>query len=399
MKKVLIVSQYFHPENFRVNDIAIQLFNRGFDVTVLTGLPNYPKGKYFKGFNILSIKKEIYYQGVNIIRLPVFSRGKNKVSLFFNYLSFFLLGSFFSFFTSKNFDVVFTYGISPILQGSIANIYAKRKNIKSFLYLMDFWPHSIEAVDGLKNKFALRLVTLIAQRIYLQSDKILISSQGYQDDLIKLGVSQSKIYYWPQYHEDFYKPVQVNNTLTPEINPRKFNFIFTGNIGKAQDLDILFELIKVFRNRFYELNCNFNFIGDGRDKIKLEKFVTHHNLQDLIKFIETIDSKLIPYYLASSKVALLIIKDNSYLNKVLPAKVSTYVGCKIPIFAISSGPLADFIEKNNFGVATHSYDQEFIFKKIEQIVTNFDNFKKSIFFDKDSFNQEILLDQLVSLIK
>ena len=130
MKKVLIVSQYFYPENFRINDIAVQLVKRGFDVTILTGLPNYPSGRYFQGFNIFKTKKDVAYQGVKIIRLPIFSRGKAKISLPLNYLSFWFLGSMFSLFTRKKFDVVFTYGISPILQGSIANIYAKRFKVR-----------------------------------------------------------------------------------------------------------------------------------------------------------------------------------------------------------------------------------------------------------------------------
>ena len=109
MKKILIVSQYFYPENFRVNDIATQLVQRGFDVTVLTGIPNYPSGKFFKGFSIFSTKKEILYQGVKVIRLPIFARGKNKISLSLNYLSY----SSFSFYTFSNLSYIFSaYNLS-----------------------------------------------------------------------------------------------------------------------------------------------------------------------------------------------------------------------------------------------------------------------------------------------
>jgi hypothetical protein len=398
MKKVLIISQYFYPENFRINDIAIQLMKSGFEVTILTGLPNYPLGKYYQGFNIFKTKKDVDYQGVKIIRLPILSRGKTKISLALNYLSFWFLGSIFSLFTRRKFDLVFTYGISPILQGSIANTYAKRFKVKSYLYLMDFWPYSIEAVDGINNKTILELLGNISKNIYLKSDKILISSQGYEEDLVKLGLNQNKISYWPQYHEDFYKPVPVNLSLTPELNPNRFNFTFTGNIGLAQGLDAFLEFIKDYQTRLTQLKCHFNFIGDGRGKKDLEDFVALNKLNHLVTFIDAVSSVKIPQYLANSQIALLIIKDNPHMNKVLPAKVPTYVGCKIPILAISTAPLSLFIENHQLGLSTHSYKKEHIMKRIEDILFDYDKVKKKALMANDQFKQDHLINELINHI-
>ena len=397
MKKILIVSQYFYPENFRVNDIASQLFQRGFDVTVLTGIPNYPSGKFFKGFSIFKTKKEILYQGVKVIRLPILARGKNKVGLALNYLSFWFLGSLFSLFTSKKFDLVFTYGISPILQGSIANIYAKRFKIKSFLYLMDFWPYSIEAVDGIRNNHILKYLGKITKSIYLRSDKILISSQGFESDLVNFGVDSSKIIYWPQYHEDFYKPLQPDYSRTPELNPNRFNITFTGNLGYAQGLDSFIEFIKEYKDQLTNIGSMFNFIGDGRAKIELKEQVLHYHLENLVNFIDSIKSERISQYLANSKIALLIIKDNEFMNKVLPAKVSTYVGCKIPILAIAINPLAEFIQKHQFGISSHSYDRAMIMKTVEEMIQNYDILKEKMKFSEDPFMQNRLMNELINL--
>jgi glycosyltransferase involved in cell wall biosynthesis len=397
MKKILIVSQYFYPENFRVNDIAFQLVQLGFDVTVLTGIPNYPSGKFFKGFTIFKTKKEILYQGVKMIRLPIFARGKNKISLALNYLSFWFLGSLFCLFTSKRFDLVFTYGISPILQGSIANIYARRFKVKSYLYLMDFWPYSIEAVDGIRNKLILKYLGTISKCIYLRSDKILISSQGYESDLIKFGVDPSKIIYWPQYHEDFYKPLQPDYSRTPELNQNRFNITFTGNLGYAQGLFIFIEFIKEYKNKLTQIGCMFNFIGDGRAKIELKELVLHYHLENLVTFMDSMNSEQIPQYLANSKVALLIIKDNEFMNKVLPAKVSTYVGCKIPILAIAKNPLAEFIEKYHFGISSHSYDKAMIMKTVEETIQNYYILNDKLKFSEDLFMQNHLMNQLIDL--
>jgi hypothetical protein len=398
MKKVLIVSQYFYPENFRINDIAMQLVKSGLEVTVLTGLPNYPLGKYYPGFNIFKTKKDVEYQGVKIIRLPIFSRGKTKISLALNYLSFWFLGLIFSLFTKRKFDLVFTYGISPILQGSIAIKYAKRFKVKSYLYLMDFWPYSIEAVDGINNKTILKILGNISKKIYFKSDKILISSQGYEEDLVNLGVDQSKISYWPQYHEDFYIPVPVNFSLTPELNPNRFNFTFTGNIGHAQGLDAFLEFIKEYQTRLTQLNCHFNFIGDGRGKKDLQDFVVLNKINQFVTFIDAVPSVKIPQYLANSKIALLIIKDNPFMNKVLPAKVPTYVGCKIPILAISTAPLSLFIEKNQLGLSTHSYKKKSIMKRIEDILNEYDELKQRIFTVNDQFKQDHLISELINHI-
>jgi len=397
MKKILVVSQYFYPENFRINDIAIQLVKKGFDVTVLTGLPNYPKGKYFKGFNIFRTNKDRYYEGVKIIRLPILPRGTSKLSLALNYLSFFFLGLIFAKFTNRKFDLVFTYGISPILQGAIGNTYAQRMVIKSFFYLMDFWPYSIEAVDGIKSKLIIKLIGKISRRIYLNSDKILISSLGYQEDLIKLGVDSSKILYWPQYHEDYYIPFKIDFSLTPELKPNFFNFTFTGNIGAAQGLNFFLEFIKDYQKDLVGLNCNFNFIGDGRVKSQLKDYVIKHNLEKLVTFIDAIESIRIPQLLANSKVALLIIKDNPYMNKVLPAKISSYIGCKIPILGICANPLADFIEKNQFGIATFSYEKSIIMNRIKEIVKAYEKVKVKAINTEDKFQKEKLIDQLITL--
>ncbi len=397
MKKILIVSQYFYPESFRVNDIASQLVQRGFDVTVLTGIPNYPSGKFFKGFSIFKTKKEILYKGVKVIRLSILARGKNKISLALNYLSFWFMGSLFSLFTLKRFDLVFTYGISPILQGAIANIYTRRFKVKSYLYLMDFWPYSIEAVDGIRNKLILKYLGTISKSIYLRSDKILISSQGYESDLIKFGVDPSKIIYWPQYHEDFYKPLQPDYSKTPELNPNRFNITFTGNLGYAQGLDSFIEFIKEYKDKLTQIGCMFNFIGDGRAKIELKEQVLHYHLENLVTFMDSMKSERIPQYLANSKVALLIMKDNEFMNKVLPAKVSTYVGCKVPILAIATNPLAEFIEKYYFGISSNSYDKAMIMKTVEEMIRNHEILKEKMKSSEDLFMQNHLMDQLINL--
>ena len=95
--KILIFSQYFWPENFRINDIANFLSLKNNNVTVVTGYPNYPEGKLFNNFKN-NKKKFSRNRKINIIRIPIILRGTSKFQLFFNYLSFIISGLVFVFF-------------------------------------------------------------------------------------------------------------------------------------------------------------------------------------------------------------------------------------------------------------------------------------------------------------
>ena len=162
-------------------------------------------------------------------------------------------------------------------------------------------------------------------------------------------------------------------------------------------MNFFLEFIKDYQKDLVGLNCNFNFIGDGRVKSQLKDYVIKHNLEKLVTFIDAIESIRIPQLLANSKVALLIIKDNPYMNKVLPAKISSYIGCKIPILGICANPLADFIEKNQFGIATFSYEKSIIMNRIKEIVKAYEKVKVKAINTEDKFQKEKLIDQLITL--
>jgi glycosyltransferase involved in cell wall biosynthesis len=398
MKSILLISQYFYPERFRINDLASQLVKNGYNVTVLTGIPNYPHGKYFSGYSFFNRNKDNLHNGVNIIRLPVFARGKSKISLAINYLSFIILGYFFAVFTKRNFDIVITYGISPILQAIPGIIYSKRKKISSYLYLMDFWPFSIEAVDGIKSKILIKLISRISKWIYLNSDHILISSEAYKSNLINYGISDKKITYWPQHHEDFYFPRKPNFLLTPEIDEGKFNIIFTGNFGRGQGIGDLLNFVKEYNQKLINLSINFIFIGDGIENNILTKFVKDSQIDNLVKFIGSKDAELIPQYLANAQVALLILNKHPHLSQVLPAKLSSYVGCKIPIFSISTDPISSFIVKNNFGISTYSYDYVEYFNKLIELIENYSTIRANVLNSYDYFSSTVLIKQLIKII-
>lgn len=397
MKHILLVSQYFYPERFRVNDLALQLIKKGFRVTVLTGVPNYPKGKFFKGYNWLKNRKDNFH-GVDVIRLPILPRGNNNVSLGINYLSFFLLGSLFALFTRKRFDLVFTYGISPIIQAIPGILYSKRRKVRSFLYIMDLWPFSVEAVNGIRNQRILKFISKISRWIYKNSNTLLISSVGYEKELIKMGIESQNIVYWPQYHEDVYTPLKKDFLFTPELDPKYFNFIFTGNLGTVQGIDYFIDFVHFKKNKLQEMSLKFNFMGDGKEKSNLIQLTKSLKLENLITFIPSKNTEEVPHYLANSNAALLILGKHPHLSEVLPAKVSSYVGCKIPIFCVSLNPLGSFIESNNYGLSTFDYDYNVIFKKLVFFVENYTQISNLSLLSEDLFNLESLIRKLIQLL-
>ena len=315
---LLVISQYYYPEQFRINDICKEWVKRGHNVTVVTGIPNYPQGKFYKGYSWFKNRKE-QKDGVNIIRLPIISRGKNAIKLVLNYISFVISGFFFAKFTRKKFDKVFIYEVSPMTQSYVGIWYAKRKKIECNLYVMDLWPESIELATGIKNKTILNFVGKMVDKIYKQCDRIFTSSESFIKSIEKRGQPSSKLIFWPQYAETFYKPIPkeyINISEIPEND--NFKIVFAGNIGQAQGLDILVTVAKQIKQK--KDKVEFYLIGDGRAKNLLIQEVKKENVQDIIHFIDKKPAIEIPKYYSACDMAFLSLKDDEISNQILPTK-------------------------------------------------------------------------------
>ena len=155
---ILIFSQYFWPESFRINDVAKTLCEQGHQVEVITGKPNYPNGKISDGYKLLGYQLDIH-DDVVIHRIPLIPRGSSRMWLALNYVSFVISGLLFSpwVLRSKKFDVIFVYGVSPILQAIPAIFLGWVKGIPVVLWVQDLWPESLSATGYIKNKTVIKL--------------------------------------------------------------------------------------------------------------------------------------------------------------------------------------------------------------------------------------------------
>jgi len=384
-KNILIVSQYFYPESFRINDIAQELVKKDYKVTVLTGIPNYPEGKFFKGYGWHKNRKEIW-NNIEIIRIPILSRGKSKIKLILNYYSFVVSGTFWSLFTKRKFDLVFSFVTSPIIQASVAKRISKRLHIPHYFYVQDVWPDALEAVAGIKNKFVLNHYSKVCKKIYDNARTIFVTSPSFKKTIEER--TKTNVIYLPQYAEDCYKVVDKKE-INEIPNNNKFKIIFTGNIGKAQGLDILIEVAKQVKD------VTFVIVGNGRYKDQFIKNI--REVKDQFIIIDRKPKDEIPYLLKSCDVAFISLANNKIFNQSIPAKLQSYLACGMPIIASANGECKRIIEEANCGFCSDANDVNGLIKNINKIRhTNLlTKSQNALYYSKKYFEKNDIINLLI----
>ena len=357
---ILVVSQYFYPENFRINDICKEWVNRGYRVTVLTGIPNYPQGSFYKGYSWFRGRRETY-EGMDIIRIPLIPRGHNALMLMSNYVSFVISGWFWKSFTGLKADRGFICEVSPMTQALPGVWYAKRRRIPCSIYVQDLWPENVEIVTGLHNKHILGAIDKMVDGIYRRCDKIYATSPSFVKRLEERASAwdngKSKVEYWPQYAEDFYRPV------TPK-EAQELTIVFTGNIGYAQGLDILPRTAQILKKK--GIKCKFLLIGDGRYREKLEEEIRAGQVEEVFRMPGRKPAESIPEYLSYGDAAFISFADNELFQMTIPAKLQSYLACGMPILAAAGGETARIIEEAGCGISSRLGDSEALAETIER---------------------------------
>lgn len=351
-KHILVISQYFYPEQFRINDMCAEWVKRGYKITVLTGYPNYPQGKYYDGYGWFKKTKQ-RWNGVDIIRIPLTARGQGSVKLAMNYFSFVISGFFWAISTRIKADYVFTFEVSPMTQALIGVWYSKRRKIPHYLYVQDLWPENVEIVTGIHSPLVIKPIEAMVNHIYKNCDVIFATSPSFVKEIRKrVKHNKERVKYLPQYAEDFYKPVE--RKLVMEIpDDKSFKIIFTGNIGQAQGLDILPKTAKLLKGKD---NVKFVVVGDGRDKENFLKQIVDNDVQDMFVMIDRQPPERIPELLAACDAAFISFMPDPLFEKTIPAKLQSYMACGMPIVAAASGETKRIIEEARCGVCSQIGD-------------------------------------------
>lgn len=395
-KHILVISQYFYPEQFRINDICTEWVKRGYKVTVITGIPNYPQGKYYHGYGLIKKRKETY-NGIDIIRIPLIPRGNNAIMLVLNYLSFVVSGFTWKTLTKIKADYVFVFEVSPMTQALPGVWYARKRKIPCYLYVQDLWPENVEIITGITNKKIIGAISRMVDYIYKGSTRIFTTSKSFVKSIHNRGVPIDKIEYWPQYAEDFYVPVKkMSIQEIPEDDA--FNIIFTGNIGAAQGLDILPKAAEIIKRKS-DKKIKFNIVGDGRYKSDLVSIINSKRLDDMFNFIPKQPATRIPDFMTVSDAAFLGLTDSPLFEMTIPAKLQSYMACGIPNIASAAGETAKIINESNSGLCSSPGNAEELADNIiklsskskEELIQFGDNARK---YYKKNFDKQALLDRM-----
>ena len=363
MAKVLICTNHFYPETFRCNDVALELANRGYDVTVLTAIPDYPKGKYYDGYGIFRKRRETV-NGVKVIRGFIIPRGNGGgIRLILNYLSFMISSILISIFLGifRRYDKVLIHETSPVMIGIPAVIVSKIQKIPLFFWVLDLWPESLQAAGGINNKHVLNAFEKLTTWIYKNSKKILISSKGFEKSILEKGEFKDRIIYFPNWAD---KALEVNENLQiPEL-PKGFVVMFAGNMGEAQDFDHIMEAARYLKD---EQNIHFVFVGDGRKRNWVEQYRDDHQLQNTVHWVGRHPVETMPLFFCQADVMLMTLKDVVIFSLTAPAKLQAYMSAGKPILAMMNGEAPRIIEEAACGFSVPASDSRALADTVIQL--------------------------------
>ena len=365
-KRILVYTNHYDPEYFKINEVVQWIYEKGTVVSVITGNPNYPSGKLFKGFSLLG-SIETVKKGLTIYRLPLIPRGNGtKFRIVINYLTYSLSTMVFTMwclFFHKKYNTVFVHHTSPPLLFLPALFYKTIRKSKGILWDLDMWPQTLEAMGIVKSKQVISLLEIVFKQFYKSFDKVLIGSKSFEKIASK-RIPEHKICYFPNWADHIFE------TLSLKINPPKpedkIIITYTGNIGEAQGFKVLIEAIKASGKN----NIEFNFVGSGRYKKQLQKLVSENNLESSIIFFDPVTSiDLIPFF-EKTHYLYLSLKDTPLFFKTVPAKLQTYLATAKPIISSISGEARDLLIENNCGFHVGAGDKNGlidVFEKLDQV--------------------------------
>lgn len=365
--RILIITQYFWPENFRINEVSEELVKLGHEVFILTGYPNYPQGEIYSEFK-KDKKKFSYYKGAKIIRVPLLARKKNNLNLIFNYISFLLNSIFFGYFKlkGKKLDIIFTCQLSPVTIGITSAFFSKLLNIPQVFWVQDLWPDTLVALKILKKNWQINLFKILVNWIYSRCDLILAQSKNILEEIKNYPSVKDNIYYFPTWAEsDLFLSV---SPPAPEINSKDiFTILFAGNIGEAQDFP---NIIKAVHNLVIKKVVNFRIIivGDGSKKDWLINEVRRLKIEKYFEFYNSYPLKRMPSFFRHADALLVSLLNKKVFNMTIPGKIQFYLSSGIPIIGMICGEGAEVIKKSKGGLVCDSGDYKTLSKIISQMI-------------------------------
>ncbi|MCL2819392.1 MAG: glycosyltransferase family 4 protein [Oscillospiraceae bacterium] len=404
-KRILIVSQHFWPESFRVNDICDGFIERGYDVEVLCGIPNYPAGQFFDGYGVFKNRRQVTDKGVKIRRCFEIKRGNNSnLRIFLNYISF-PFSSLFSlpYLMRQKYDKIYLHNTSPVMMSVAGILLGRIKKIETTMYVLDLWPENLYSVLQVRSKLLRHIAMRVSNWHYRKTDRLIANSSRLRTLLIdRIGKAEDKVTYIPQFCEKVFENVVTDDELSARFSST-FNMVFTGNISPAQSFETVIRAADLLKDKGYN-DIRWIIIGDGMSLKWLKDEVEKAGLTDVFVFIGRVPIEDIPKYTGIADGLFACLNKTDMLDCTLPAKVFSYYAAERPIVLAMDGEIQEIIRESGAGFAVDAEDSEGLSHAVEKLYllsekeqTSMGLAAKEYYFKH--FERNMNMDKLVAFIE
>ena len=399
--KILIVSQYFWPENFRINDLTQELVQRGHSVTVLTGIPNYPAGSVFEAYR-QDPTAFGHYGGAIVIRVPMLVRGQGALRLILNYLSFVVGGCLCGPWRlrGQQADVIFVFGLSPVTLALPAILLGRVKRAPVVMLVLDLWPETLAAIGVVRSPMVLGWVGHLVKFIYERCTLVLGQSRGFLGSIAKYCSDTQKIRYFPSWAEDVFSQDDLVPALEVSMLTGVFNVLFSGNIGEAQDFPAVLDAAESLK---HNAAIRWLIVGDGRKSAWLQEEVARRGLQGSVLLLGRFPVERMPSFYAHADALLMSLKKDPVFSMTIPGKVQSYLMAGVPLLGMLDGEGAQVITEANAGLVCAAGDASGLAAAVLKMAAMSADQRHQLgvngrVFAQKEFDRSLLMDRLEALM-
>ena len=358
--KILVVCQYYKPEPFRISEICEELVKRGNEVTVLTGLPNYPMGEIYEGYR-KGKKRDEVINGVSVHRCFTIGRKQGVVHRFLNYYSYAISSTRYAKKIREKFDVVFVNQLSPVMMANAGITYKKRNRVPLILYSLDLWPESLEWGGINRSSPIFKYFHRVSKKIYEQADCVAVTSKLFARYFAdEFNINQ--VEYLPQFAEDIFSSDIVENERTGE----DINLVFAGNIGVAQSIVTMIKAADLVKDIG---RLKWHIVGDGSELNRLKNLSSSMHMDNVV-FHGRKPLEKMPEIYAKADAMLVTMQKSSILSYTLPGKVQTYMAAGKPIIGAIDGETALIIKEAQCGFCSDAEDAEALSENVRRFIAS-----------------------------
>ncbi len=364
---ILLVTQYFWPERFRVNDLVTGWEERGHAVTVLTGVPNYPAGRPYPGYSALAPASENFGRS-RVVRVPMVPRGDGgSVRMAANYLSFALSATLLGpLRCHEDIDLVFVFQMSPVTMAIPAAWMRQLRRVPMAMWVQDLWPETLVAAGAVRSRLVLGLVGKLVRGLYRRSDLLLVQSEAFVSSVVRRGAPPERVRYLPNWAESFYAPIAAQpRSASAGGLPEGFVILFAGNLGEVQSLETALAAAERVRDL---PEVQWVFMGDGRRRAWLAEEIVRRDLAASVHLRDLRPAEEMPGFLAAADALLVMLRPDPALARTLPGKLQSCLACARPVLAALDGAGADIVRRSGAGLCGPAGDAGALASSVRQLL-------------------------------